>query len=678
MSHPLAMIDSTEAVRRMANSEYHSGSREPSAVKSRLRRLAKRIDDPDLTAIDERGRRKFHPSIHPALSELPVKDRIGKVIHSLPQHKRKRALAKLTVLRAFKAFCRGEGRGLGKTQARLRFIEKMGGRIAYWDGQREHHLNLSRRSLERWENEYATGGIDALAQDGRGGGRVADLDPEAVVDYWARRNDRRKFSIADCYRFVAREAREKGWKWHDEYKTCFAWDRRERPKRARALVLNREGEKRYTQKCRSYIEPELDSFAPGECSVGDDVTLNVWVKTPAGKAIRPTLSVWQDWHSRYIGGFRMVPTGNEHSLLLAFGDLAASCGLPGTVIADNGKNYSSWQWRGNAPKRRAYRQAGELADQVEGLFALLGITPSWCLPYNPNGKARLERWFRTLDEQFCKQFASYCGRTPEDRPDAHAKLIRRAVPWETFVAKLKDYVAVYNARPHSGEGMDGRTPQQVMALAPRKRVLDDNVRPLLLAAWHRPVSVGRNGVAVRICGATVRYGADEPALRALAIGTKIRVAYDPEDVGSITVWTMDYRFVCSAAMNQRLNRKLPSEALRETMRQRGHEKRVLREAGKIGLEHLRDPVDRSIAALAQDGQRRRRPDPTDPDGTPILVPVQAPIEAVPVEQRRRKAVGAEEPDIYARLDDFTKKPSTDSRRRAVVDPLLTYGKSDGA
>ncbi len=591
-------------------------------------------------------------------------------ILSASQGRRNRALTKLQVIQALAAYLRGPGRTLGRSAARVKFVHECGDRYAYKTGDETRPLPLSVRSLMRWESLYAAGGADALARDGRGRPQRDKLSEDAVAMYWALRNHPNKLSLAHCHRRVAHEAAHHGWTWHRTYSACAAWDQQTRD--TRALVLNREGDQRYTQRCGRYIELDPESYESGACWVGDDHDANLWVRLVNDRIVRPTLSVWQDWRSRVIVGWRVVVEGNEHSLLLGFGDGAEWYGLPETVIADNGKNFTSWQWRGDRPQRRTYRQAGELAEQAEGLLALCGVQPSWCLPYNPNGKARLERWFRTVNEQFCKNFPSYCGSSPADRPEAHAKLVRRAVPFDTFAAKLREYVEIYNNTPHSGDGMNGKTPQQVMALAPRKRLLSDDIRPLLLAAWHRPISVGRNGVALRVCGATVRYGAAEPALRELPIGTKVRVAYDPQDVGTITVWTMDYRFLCHAAANERLDRALPAEALRETMRAIAREKRALRQAREVGTDYLRNPVDRSLAALARDAARRRLPDPPGPDGGPVLIPVQTPLEppfrAVAM---ARKAVGAESmtegTDALQRLEKFARKPSA---KRPATEPAF--------
>jgi hypothetical protein len=250
--------------------------------------------------------------------------------------------------------------------------------------------------------------------------------------------------------------------------------------------------------------------------------------------------------------------------------------------------------------------------------------------------------------------------------------VAKAVPWDDFTAAVADCIPVYNDRPHSEDDMLGRSPLQVLATAPSRRVLPDNVRPLLLASWQRPVTIGRNGVSIRICGLTVRYGADHPALTALAIGTPVRVSYDPNDIGSVVVWSMDYRMICRAECNQKLDRSLPTEALREQMHKRARQRRTLREANKVGLEHMRDPKEVAIAALNRDSRRTRLPDPP-PDGGPALVPVLTPLE-VPERHYQKQAVGAEGMDVFRRFNAYANSKPTPGARPGGVAALCQWAK----
>ena len=676
---PPGHISMREAIRRARNSDHYHGSRERKAVWSWCYRLAKQSVGSVPSPVMCDGQVFVHPSIHEAFSEPAQPDRIPNEIRALPAGKRNRAMAKLGAIRAFEKYMKGHGRVLGRSAARKKFIELYAEHFSYRDGSKTRRLAISARSLVRWESRRDSGGIDALAKDGRGGWSTEGPVLEAAALYWSIRSDPRRFSIAHCWRLVASEAKRNRWRWFQSLNTCKAWDRRTRDNRM--LTLNQRGDLAYAQRSGPWIEPDLESYDAGECWVGDDATLDVWVRMPNGKMIRPAISAWLCWRSRVVTGFRIVRTGTENSILAAFSDGARSFGLPAHVIVDNGKNYSSYAWTGGKAKRRVHQRGNEFTEQAEGVFALCDVQPSWALPYNPNAKARLERWFRTLHD-FCKVFPSYCGGSADDRPERHAKLVEKAVEWDEFRKGVGEFVQAYNDRPHLGEGMEGRTPLQVMSLAPRKRVVPEGVHDLLLATWHRPISIGRNGVTIKVAGKSLRYGARRPEILNLPIGTKIRVGYDADDLRSVVVWTMDYRFVCRADLNKQFNRKIPDEALRETMRQDARHKRKLREVRKGGFDHFRDPVARTVAAIAEDATRRRLPDPKPPGGGPDLAPVGTPIE-VPVRElaRLRKAVGAEQVgEMDERLHEFLER-STDAPQTSEApsgfDALRQWAKRHG-
>jgi hypothetical protein len=190
-----------------------------------------------------------------------------------------------------------------------------------------------------------------------------------------------------------------------------------------------------------------------------------------------------------------------------------------------------------------------------------------------------------------------------------------------------------------------------MAQATRKRVLTEQQGTFLLAAWPRPLRLNRQGVSLRLAGQTLRYGAFRPELNRLEIGTPLRISYDPQDLRYVNIWSMDGRFICRAEENHRFNRRFTTEEHRETLRGRRRQMRTLREAGKVGLDLLRDTVTQTLAAQAHDADRHRKPDPEPPEGGPVLIPLQTPIEVPPKERvALRKAVGAEGPP-----DDFRKR-----------------------
>jgi len=115
-------------------------------------------------------------------------------------------------------------------------------------------------------------------------------------------------------------------------------------------------------------------------------------------------------------------------------------GLPKKIIVDNGSAYRS--------------------GSLQRICVFLGINLIYCKPYEPEGKGKLERWHRTLREQFIAELNISSIRDLSDLNDR-------------FLAWLD---RVYHRNPHSG--LDNRTPlecwrqgltqlRQLGSLAPR-------------------------------------------------------------------------------------------------------------------------------------------------------------------------------------------------------------------
>ncbi len=666
-ARPLCYMPMREARRRARNSQRYTGARNAGALKVWVYRLALQSRDSATPPVLVDGRLYLHPRMHPCFSEpsdsLPPAEKVG----GLAARDRNRGAAKARSVRDAERFVRDHGDAHGRTEAWSRFVAEHGSNYTYSDSGEDRPLKISVPSLQRWARLYRNGGLDALSVDGRGRSGKANPSEGAVDRYWKLRLDPRRFTIAHCHRVVAREAIEHKWDWFKSLRRCQVWDAATRD--PKELTLRHLGDARYTADHKAYIQSDPESFEPGEAWEADDHTLDVWIRMPSGRVVRPALSAWLDWRSRVLTGYKVVAEGNQDSVLLAFRSGAKQFGLPSVVFVDNGKNFSSYAWRGDRPKRRRCTRDREFVERAEGLFNMLDVDARWVTPYSPNSKARVERFFRTLEEQFLRALPSYCGGSPDKRPVDHKLLIEKAVTWEEFNAALAKAIEAYNARPHTGEGMDGRSPLQVMQLASRKRVLDSRYDDFLMSIWHRPVKVGRLGVGITYCGKRLTYGAFDPAVCALQ-GKQVRVAYDPDDLSQVQVVSMEGRYLCRTELNQRVDKKLPGERLREQIRARNRQRKTLKRAHAISAsDFLRDEVDATVAAMSHDSERHKRPDAPPPKGGPVLVPVQPPIEVPPQNvQPLRKAVGAEDlADTEQRFRDFVersreapKQPPTES------------------
>ncbi len=393
-----------EAIRRAKNSARYTGVQNAGSLKIWCYRLALQERDCATPPVLFDGRLYLHPRTHPCFSEPADSPPPPKKACGLSSRDRNRGAAKARAVREAERFVRDHGDALGRKAAWAKFVAGHGNGYAFRDAGQDRPLKISVASLQRWAKMYREGGIDALSVDGRGLGNKVHPSEEAIERYWKLRLDPRRFSIAHCFRVVANEAREHEWGWFRSLRRCQAWDAVTRD--AKELTLRHKGDQHYTADHKAYIQSEPDSFNPGEAWEADDHNIDCWCKLPSGRVVRPVLSAWLDWRSRVLVGWKVVAQGNQDSVLLAFREGAKQFGLPSVVFVDNGKNFSSYTWRGNQPKRRRCARDREFIERAEGLFNMLEVDARWVTPYSPNSKARVERFFRTLEARISQMECS--------------------------------------------------------------------------------------------------------------------------------------------------------------------------------------------------------------------------------------------------------------------------------
>lgn len=117
---------------------------------------------------------------------------------------------------------------------------------------------------------------------------------------------------------------------------------------------------------------------PNDCwqsdiSVGPYLTIN-------GKKHKTYIIAFLDDSSRLVISCKAFYSDNLVSLLSVFKDAVAKRGIPKKVFVDNGKVFQS--------------------SQMQLICAALGSVLCFARPYSPQSKGKIERWFRTLHEQW--------------------------------------------------------------------------------------------------------------------------------------------------------------------------------------------------------------------------------------------------------------------------------------
>ena len=108
---------------------------------------------------------------------------------------------------------------------------------------------------------------------------------------------------------------------------------------------------------------------------------------------------------------------------------------------------------------------------MELLAARIGSVISYCRPYTPTQKAKIERWFRTLKDQWMASL---------DMRDFHTL--------EELRGSLLTYVKSYNQHPHSS--LRGMSPQERFFQEPEliSRLPDEQIESSFLLEIERRVS----------------------------------------------------------------------------------------------------------------------------------------------------------------------------------------------
>ena len=177
------------------------------------------------------------------------------------------------------------------------------------------------------------------------------------------------------------------------------------------------------QDMRRYERPHINEVWCGDSSVGP------CLKTPDGKKHRVYVIALIDDASRMIVGIDVFFGDTFVNLMSVLKSAVSKYGVPKVLNFDNGSAY----------KNR----------QMELLAARIGSTINYCRPYTPTAKAKIERWFRTMKDQWMASL---------DMKDFHSL--------DGLRGSLSAFVRAYNLSAHSS--LQGKSPQDRFFSEPEK------------------------------------------------------------------------------------------------------------------------------------------------------------------------------------------------------------------
>lgn len=222
-----------------------------------------------------------------------------------------------------------------------------------------------------------------------------------------------------------------------------------------------------------------------------DIMHGPTVRVSGNKRRKVYLVAFIDDATRMIPHASFVFSENTVNFLPQLKKAILRRGVPDRLYVDNGATYKS--------------------KQLDLVCAKLGITLIHARPYQPEGKGKQERWFRTVRQQFMPYLSEH------DTSNI-----------DVLNAKLWGWIETeYHQSPH--RGLKGKTPAEVWAEVVKqvKHVgARTDLADMFLFQQYRKVNKDRtlslNGVI---------YEVD-----AILVGQSVIVRYDPNNTESIQIW----------------------------------------------------------------------------------------------------------------------------------------------
>jgi len=382
---------------------------------------------------------------------------------------------------------------------------------------------ITKAKLFRWQRKYKEGGVAALIDQRGGSARGEDSIPEEAWDmFYNLYMTQQKRSIKLCYDVVSQN--------FSNIPSVSSFERKIRKVPYSALVLYREGEKAFNDRCLPSMERSKLAIESNSIWFSDHHTCDVFVKSADGKRImRPWLTVFFDARSNKVVSHLLRDAApNATAVKQCFRLGVEENGLPDEIYFDNGKDYRSKSFSKDYPQ--------SLVNQI-------GINCIYATKYHGQAKT-VERFFGTFESRFGKRFDTYTGKDAKERPEcmrvSNSEILTIAPTLEEFQALLADYIREYNQTPSNGIDMNGKCPNEVYyENLKTKRVIRDLVALRLLCGNTTERTVHKNGVSLM----NNNYYGSELAKH---VGEKVYVIYDPADIDKVSVFDMENRALCIA------------------------------------------------------------------------------------------------------------------------------------
>ena len=555
--------------------------------------------------------------------------------------------------------------------------------IAYCDRMSaQHKITLSASRLYAWYRAWRAEGVAGLVDQRWKESDKADDDDAFLSE--AKRwylMPHKRYSKRDCWVMAQVEANRLGW----PVRSYGAVKRFLAKVPLSTAIMRREGAEAFTNECEPFGERDYTSINSNDFWNADHHIFDVIVRGPNGKLSRPWLTAWQDVRSRRIVGWGIrCADPNSDTIIEAWRQAVLVHGVPQNALMDNGRDFKAQAFAGGGRGGRGVRgvrgrklSIDNDAPRVTSILERLGVEKVLAKPYHPQSKP-IERFFRTVEEQFGAWWATYTSGSTETKPESLAGNLKKdkAPSLEEFISAFTRWLDVgYDRKPHFGDGMSGKTPAAVFDdCLVEKRTTTREALDVLCLKPTKPIRVTQNGV--RIDGMTF-YDLDLVATR---LGQLVTLRVDGRDLASgVQVFEAETdRFICIAMPARKMPWGATAQEFREAQTIKSKNRRKVREF----IEEVRPRAGEDVMDIMLQGraiiarQAEASAPPTSPDGGMVIRPVRSSIDdQLPAirkaqnNQKHRQAAGAESLSLQD-VGALIRSQGRQAQEASTVDPLF--------
>lgn len=400
---------------------------------------------------------------------------------------------------------------------------------------------VSKAQIARWVDAYQRHGMDALTDKREGRARKEYGWELRAMQLYARPQ---KPSVQLVVDQLHREGFDDA-----EYSRVHRYIK-SLPTDLTTHSSGRLGAKEVKLNHRSYRHRTTENLPVGHTYQLDGHTIDTRLAhRQTGKLWRPELTLVIDVASRYIPGWWMGDAENATNTLFALADsFVRHDHIPAALHLDNGSGFK-----------------GKLMNtESTGYYDRFGLSVMFSLPGNAKGKGQVERWFRTMEESFGKQWDTYCGK--DMSASAERNLIQKVKQGkyplpslQQYMDGLREWIDEYHHKPH--RGLHGRTPADMWAELERVP-LECPTAAVVLPRESRKIVRGYITLHGRTYGNPELFHFD---------GKHVLVEYSVHNDQMIRVLSENEVWLCDANLVSKVDYKPTSRIEEETQKRLKHQ-----------------------------------------------------------------------------------------------------------